>query len=184
MSKWIAKHISSKVPFKIAIRKGIFTLTFVDLEYETSISISEFQLIIVLKLYFCLHYSSLHNKIHRTHMKMCLLMNSGTLICIWNLVFPIGIIEICLHVNAFFWFYFSSLYDYRHTTTWKCLVNTSWGAKWSDGKYVHFISSKCEKDNQMKHRNQVLNRLFIDSYVFEYEGLYLSLRGEHIRDNI
>jgi len=33
----------------------------------------------------------------------------------------------------------------------------------------------------MKHKNQVRNKLFIESKVFEYEGLYLSLRGEHIK---
>jgi hypothetical protein len=34
----------------------------------------------------------------------------------------------------------------------------------------------------MKHIIQVRNSLFIDSEVFEYEGLYLSFRGEHIKD--
>jgi len=40
---------------------------------------------------------------------------------------------------------------------------------------------KIQKENQLK-QNQVRNRLFIDSYVFEYEWLYLSLRVEHIKD--
>jgi len=39
-----------------------------------------------------------------------------------------------------------------------------------------------KKENQLKHKNQVRNKLFIDSKFFEYEGLYLSLRGEHIKD--
>ena len=47
MSKCHVKHISTKVSFKIPIRKDMFTLTYVDLEYETSISIWEFELIIV-----------------------------------------------------------------------------------------------------------------------------------------
>jgi len=49
MSKWRAKHISTKVTFKITIRENMFTLTLVDLEYETSISIWEFEMMIVLK---------------------------------------------------------------------------------------------------------------------------------------
>jgi len=39
----------------------MFTLTFIDLEYETSISFSKFELMIVLKWYFCLLFSSLHH---------------------------------------------------------------------------------------------------------------------------
>ena len=38
MTKWLDKHISTKLSFKITIRKDIFTLTYVDLEYETNIS--------------------------------------------------------------------------------------------------------------------------------------------------
>jgi len=39
----------------------MFTLTLVDLEYETSVSIWEFEMMIVLKRYFCFHFSSLHD---------------------------------------------------------------------------------------------------------------------------
>jgi len=49
MSKLLPKHISTKVSFKITIRKRHETLTYVDLEYETSISIWEFEMMIVLK---------------------------------------------------------------------------------------------------------------------------------------
>jgi len=38
----------------------MFKLTLVDLEYETSISIWEFEMMNVLKQYFCHHFSSLH----------------------------------------------------------------------------------------------------------------------------
>ena len=38
-----------------------------------------------------------------------------------------------------------------------------------------------KNENQLKPKNQVHNRLFIYSQFFENEGLYLSLRGEHIR---
>jgi len=43
-------------------------------------------------------------------------------------------------------------------------------------------SQNAKNESQLKHKYQVRNRLFIDSYVFEYEGLYLSLRGEHLKD--
>ena len=49
MLKCLAKRISTKVPFNITIRKDMFTLTFVDLENETSISIWEFEMMNVLK---------------------------------------------------------------------------------------------------------------------------------------
>ena len=49
VSKRIANHISTKVPFKITISKDMFTLTFVDLENETSISIWGFEKMNVLK---------------------------------------------------------------------------------------------------------------------------------------
>jgi len=38
----------------------MFTLILVTLEYETSVSIWEFEMMIALKWYFCLHFSSLH----------------------------------------------------------------------------------------------------------------------------
>jgi hypothetical protein len=49
MTKCLAKHIGTKVYFKIPIRKRHVTLTFVDLENETSISILELEMITVLK---------------------------------------------------------------------------------------------------------------------------------------
>jgi len=49
MSKKLANHISTKVPSKLLLGKDMFTLTLVDLEYETSVSIWEFEVMIVLK---------------------------------------------------------------------------------------------------------------------------------------
>jgi len=43
-------------------------------------------------------------------------------------------------------------------------------------------TQNAKNESQPKHKNQVRNRLFIDSKIFEYEGLYWSLRGEHIKD--
>jgi len=39
----------------------MFTLTLVELEYETRVSIWEFEVLIVLIWYFCLRFSSLHD---------------------------------------------------------------------------------------------------------------------------
>jgi len=46
-----------------------------------------------------------------------------------------------------------------------------------------FSASQNEKnESKLKHKNQMRNRLFIDSKVFQYERLYFSLRGEHLKD--
>jgi len=71
----------------------MFTLTFFDLEYDTSISswdIWNHDRNLMIDL---LYFSSLHGYIHRTQMKLIFIMKSGTLICTWILVYPIGIIE-------------------------------------------------------------------------------------------
>jgi len=39
----------------------MYTLLLVELEYEISVCIWEFEILIVLKWYFCLHFSSLHD---------------------------------------------------------------------------------------------------------------------------
>jgi len=54
-------------------------------------------------------------------------MNSGTLICLWILVIPIGIIEVSTKHKCCFWLYFSSLQDYWPPCTWIALVHISWG---------------------------------------------------------
>ena len=94
MSKWLAKHISTKVSFKITIRKGN---VYIDIrwpgkwkqdfylgiwKYERSIIIflSSFQIVIRL--------------ISQNRNETSLLMNSDTLNCIWISAFPIGIIQV------------------------------------------------------------------------------------------
>ena len=77
-------------------------------------------------------------------MKLSLLMNDNTLVCLWILVFPIGIIEVWTSRKCCFWHYFSSLKDYWAPSTWNSLVYTSWGEmeRYEEGV---FSSSKCEK---------------------------------------
>ena len=102
MSKWLAKHISTKVSFKITIRKRhvyidirwpwkwkqYFYLGICEGERSKIIFLPSFQLVITL------------NSQNRN--EKILLMNSDTLICIWILVFPNGIYEIRLHENEVF----------------------------------------------------------------------------------
>jgi hypothetical protein len=62
-------------------------------------------------------------------MKLSLLMNTGTLICLWILVITIGIIEVSTSRKCCFWLYFISLHDYWPPSTWSRLVHTSWGKR-------------------------------------------------------
>jgi len=48
-------------PSKLLLGKDMFTLTLVELEYETGVSIWEFEMTIVIKRWFCLHFTSLHD---------------------------------------------------------------------------------------------------------------------------
>jgi hypothetical protein len=85
-------------------------------------------------------------------------MNSGTLICIWILVFPIGIFEVSTPLKWRFWHYFSSLHDYWPPSTWNALVHTSSGEmdrcekrafhllKMRKKKFSWNIKSKCVTD--------------------------------------
>jgi len=63
----------------------------------------------------------------QNQMKLILLLNSHTLICLWILVFPIGIIEFSTSRKCCFWLYFSSLQNYWPRSTWNSVVHTSWG---------------------------------------------------------
>ena len=55
-----------------------------------------------------------------------LLIISDTLICLWILVFKIGIIECSNSRSWCFWLYFSSLHNYWPSSSWNALVHTSW----------------------------------------------------------
>ena len=91
--------------------------------------------------------------------------------------------KIRTHENEIFYF-ISVPYTITDFQALETLQYIPRGANWNDVKNVLFSSSKCETKNQLKHKNQVRNRLFIASKVLEYEGLYLSLRGQHINKNV
>ena len=136
LTKWLAKHISTKVSFKITTRKRhvyidivwpwiwnqCFYLGIWTDDPTKMIHLTSFQLA-----------TRLNSQIQ---MKLSLLMNPDTLICLWILVFPIGIIEISTSTKCCFWLYFSSLLDYWPPSTWYSLLHTSWGEM-----------ERCEKRN-------------------------------------
>ena len=124
MSKILAKHISTKVSFKITIRKRhvyidigwpwkwnqYFNLGISGDERSKIIFLPSFQLV-----------TRLHSQ---KRIETSLLMNSDTLICIWILSFPIGIIHISTPWIWSFLLYFSSLRDFWRPSTWNTLVHT------------------------------------------------------------
>jgi hypothetical protein len=127
ISKWLAKLISTNVSFKITIRKRH---VYIDIgwtwiwKHFFSLGIRNDDL---LKWEFCLNSSLVQDLIHRTKMKLFLLINSDTLICLWILVFPIRITVISTLHKCCFSLYFSSLHDYWPPSTWNSSVHTSLG---------------------------------------------------------
>ena len=94
MSKWLAKHISTKVSFKITIRKThvyidirrlwiwnqYFYLGFWNVEHNKITFLASLQLV-----------TRLHSQ---NRNESYLLMNTDTLIFIWIFVFPIAIFQV------------------------------------------------------------------------------------------
>ena len=94
MSKWLAKHISTKVSFKITIRKRHVYIDIRwtwkwNLYFNLGICEDERSKIIFLPTYQIVTRLNSQNRNDTS-----LLMNSDTLICIWILAFPIGIIQV------------------------------------------------------------------------------------------
>ena len=127
MSKWLAKHISTKVSFKITIRKNhvysdifwpwiwnqCFYLGIWDDERSKIIFLPSFQLVTRLNL--------------QNRNETSLLLYSDTLICICILAFPIGIIQVSTPRKWRNLLYFSSLHDYWSPTTIISLEHNSLG---------------------------------------------------------
>ena len=104
----------------------MFTLTYVDLEYETSISVWEFEFMIVLKNRFAFISARYTIKFDRNK---------------WNCVInELRHIDFYMNIGNSNWHnwsfdptkmnfltLFSSLYDYWHPSTRIALVQTSWG---------------------------------------------------------
>ena len=73
--------ITHKFPSKLLLGKDMFTLKFVDLENETSISNCEFEKMNVLNKFFAFFSARYTIKFTKKN-ETSLLMNSDTLICI------------------------------------------------------------------------------------------------------
>ena len=127
MSKWLAKHISTNVSFKITIRKRHVCI---DIRWPwkwnqyfySGIWNDERTKIIFLPSF---HLATRLKSQNRN--ETCLLLNSDTLICIWILAFPIWIIQVSTPRNRSFLLYFSSLNDYWPPTTLISIVHNSLG---------------------------------------------------------
>jgi hypothetical protein len=136
--------ISIKVSFKITIRKRhvyidirwpckwnqYFYLGIWEDERSKIIFLSSFQLVTRLNW--------------QNGNETSLLIITDTLICIWILAFPIGIIQDTTPRKWSFLLYFSSLHGYWTPTTLISIVHNSL-AKWSNVKNVLSSFSKCEK---------------------------------------
>ena len=89
-----------------------------------------------------------------------LLMNSDTLICIWILAFPIGIIR--FESTKMNFFYFVSV-PYTITELQPLQYNyykSRW-VKWSDVKTFFSASQNAKNESQLKHKNQVRIRFLL-----------------------
>ena len=162
MSKWLAKHIRTKVSFKITIRKRH---VYIDIRwpwkwnqyfYLWIWNAERTKIRILPSFQFVTRLNS--QNINETS----LLMKSDTLICIWILVFPIGIIQVWTPRKWSFFLYFSSLRDYWPPTTLISWVHNSLGEmEWCENRAFQLL--KMRKMSQPKHKNQVRNRLFIET---------------------
>ena len=111
-SKWLAKHISSKVSFKITIRKWHVCI---DIRWPWKwnqyfyLGIREDERS---KIIFLTSIQPVTRLNSQNINEKNLLNNSDTLICIRILAFPIGIIQVSTPRKWSFLLYFSSLNDY------------------------------------------------------------------------
>jgi len=140
MSKWLAKHISTKVSFKIAIRKRC---VFIDIrwpwkwnqDFYLGIWIDERTKIIIMPSFQAVTRLNSQNRNEKI-----LLMNSDTLICIWISAFPIGIIQVSTPRKWSFLLYFSTLHDYRPPNTLITSVNNSLGEmEWCEKRALQLL---------------------------------------------
>ena len=160
MSKLLAKNIRTKVSFEITIRKihvyidfrwpwkwnQYFYLAIWEDKRSKIIFLPSFQLV------------TRFNSQNRN--ETSLLMNSDTLICIWILAFPIGVIQVSTPRKCSFLLDFSSFHDYwsNHFNLISTYLVGRKGVMW---KTCFSASQNAKNDSHPKHKNQVRNRLFL-----------------------
>ena len=162
MSKWHAKHISTKVSFKITIRKRH---AYIDISWpwnENSVSFWRFEMTIVQNDSFAFiwaHYtinSQITNETEFTYKiwHINLFMNIG--ISNWhNWIFDLTYM-LLLILFQFLTRYLTS----KHLKLFSTYLVVRNGTMW---KTCFPNPQNAKKENQLKHKNQLRNRLFIDS---------------------
>ena len=161
ISKWIAKHISTKVSFKFTIRKRH---VYIDIRWPWKWN-QYFYLAIWVdersKIIFLPSFKLVTRLNSQNRNETILLKNSDTLICIWILAIPNGIFIVSTPRKWSFLFYFSFFHDYWLPTTLMSLVHNSLGKmEWCEKRAFQLLKMRKMK---VSRNIQVHNRLFIDS---------------------
>ena len=146
MSKWLAKHISTNVSFKITTRKRHIYIKFGgpwiwnqcfylgiwnDVRNE-----------MILLRWFQLATRSISQNKNETEFYNALWYINF----LWIFEFPIGIIEISTSSKWCFWRYFSSLHDYWPPSTCNSLVHNSWGEmEWCEKTALQLLKMRKKK---------------------------------------
>jgi hypothetical protein len=168
MSNWLAKHISTKVSFKITIRKRhvyidirwpwkwnhYFCMGIWEDEHTKIIFLPSFQLVTRL------------NSQYRN--ETSLLMNTDTFICLRILAFQIGTIQVSTPGNEIFFLYFSSIHDYWLPTTLMSLVHNSLGEmEWCEKRAFQRLKMRIKKVNWNIETKCVTDFLLTDLRVWK-----------------
>ena len=151
--------ISTKVFFKITIRKRH---VYIDIRWPWKwnryfyfgIRNDEST-----KIIFLLSFQLVTRLNSQNRNETILLMNSDTLISIWMLAFPIGIIQDSTQRKWSFLLYFSSLHDYWPPTTLISWVHNSGEMEWCEERAFHLL--KMRKISHLKHKIQVRNSFLL-----------------------
>ena len=161
MSKWLAKHISTKVSFKFIIRKRY---VYIDIGWPwiwnqyfyLGIWNDERTKIIVLPSF---HLVTRINSQNRNETEI---INVLWVFCIWIFVIPIVIIEVS-PTNMKFFTLFHFLTRFRTSKYLKLFSTFLVGRNGAMWKTCFSALQNAKKENQLKPKKQVHNRHFIDS---------------------
>ena len=126
----------------------------------------------------CLHSFQLVTRLNsQKRNETRFLMNSDTLICIWILAFPIGIIQVSTPRKWIFLLYFSSFHDYWLPTTLISLLHNSLGKmEWCEKRAFQLLKMRKKKVSRNIKTKCVTDILFtvrfssMKDYAFHYVG--------------
>ena len=155
--------ISAKVSFKITIRKKH---VYIDIRWSWTWN-QYFYLGIWnderTKIIFLPSFKLVTRLNSQNRNEKILLTNSDTLICIRMLAFPIGIIQVSTPRKWSFLLSFSSLHDYCPPKTFISWVHNTFGRNGVMWITCFSASQNAINESHLKHKNQMRNRLFINS---------------------